>query len=240
MAGSKNAPTVRGADKARTGKEAVRSKQQTSNLYQRQTKTIPKWNVTEYKPPRKISDRELEAARKMFFELDRDGSGSIDAEELGMMLRSLGQNPTEEELIELINSVDEGEKDGQIQLREFLKLYTQGLDAKKMGKAGKEDVTNVYSALGVRRAPLASSPHPTAPNRSSAHLYPVARARRGRHAACSLRAPQGDPQKEGSVLDKAAVREYLLENYELDTDSDVICKGDTVTTADLESFLLEK
>merc|ERR1711988_1994165 len=89
-----------------------------------------------------------EAARKMFFDLDRDGSGSIDAEELGMMLRSLGQNPTDEELHELIDSVDEGEKDGQIQLREFLKLYTQGLDAKNAGKAGKEDVVHVFSALG--------------------------------------------------------------------------------------------
>ena len=89
-------------------------------------------------------------ARKMFFELDRDGSGSIDAEELGMMLRSLGQNPTEEELKDLIDSVDDGDKDGQIQLREFLKLYTTGLDTKKAGEAGKEDIVNVFCALGVR------------------------------------------------------------------------------------------
>jgi len=109
---------------------------------------VPKWNVTEYQPPRKISDKELEAARKMFFELDRDGSGSIDAEELGMMLRSLGQNPTEEELVELINSVDDGDMDGQMQLREFLKLYTQGLDSKSGGGAGKEDIANVFISLG--------------------------------------------------------------------------------------------
>ena len=71
-----------------------------------------------------------------------------------MMLRSLGQNPTEEELKELIASVDEGDNgapgDGQIQLREFLKLYTEGLDSKKSGQAGKEDVFNVYMAMGVR------------------------------------------------------------------------------------------
>ena len=47
--------------------------------------------------------------------------------------------PSEEELIELINSVDDGDKDGQIQLREFLKLYTQGLDSKLSGQAGKEE-----------------------------------------------------------------------------------------------------
>lgn len=112
--------------------------------------SVPKWTVSDYKPPRKISDKELEAARKMFFELDRDGSGSIDAEELGMMLRSLGQNPTEEELVELINSVDDGDKDGQIQLREFLKLYTEGLDTKANGMAGKDDLANVFRSLGVR------------------------------------------------------------------------------------------
>lgn len=84
----------------------------------------------------------------MFFELDRDGSGSIDAEELGMMLRSLGQNPTDEEIKELIASVDDEDGDGQLQLREFLQLYTQGLDSKTKGRAGKDDVKNVFSALG--------------------------------------------------------------------------------------------
>ena len=96
----------------------------------------------------------------MFFDLDRDGSGSIDAEELGMMLRSLGQNPTDEELRDLIDSVDEGDKDGQIQLREFLKLYTQSLDQKSSGAAGKEDVDNVVMALDVRAASPPRVPRP--------------------------------------------------------------------------------
>ena len=64
--------------------------------------TEAKWHTTDYKPTRKITDEELEAARKIFFSLDCDASGSIDAEELGVMLRSLGQNPTETELKELI------------------------------------------------------------------------------------------------------------------------------------------
>ena len=61
------------------------------------------WQIsTEYKPQRKISDDELNAAKKMFFALDVDSSGSIDADELGVMLRSLGQNPSEAELKALI------------------------------------------------------------------------------------------------------------------------------------------
>jgi len=147
-------PSVKMTSSERTSKKgapksADSRKTGAQNIYTgKRIISVPKWTVSDYKPPRKISDKELEAARKMFFELDRDGSGSIDAEELGMMLRSLGQNPTEEELIELINSVDDGDKDGQIQLREFLKLYTEGLDSKAKGMAGKEDLANVFRSLG--------------------------------------------------------------------------------------------
>jgi Ca2+-binding EF-hand superfamily protein len=150
--GSSKAPVVRGSEKARTGKEVSSRKSTTLYANRPSSKAVPKWAITEYKAPRKISDKELEMARKMFFELDRDGSGSIDAEELGVMLRQMGQNPTEQELKELIDSVDDGDKDGQIQLREFLKLYTESVDAKKSGKAGKDDVRNVFCALGVRGA----------------------------------------------------------------------------------------
>jgi len=149
MVSGKAAPVVRGSEKARTGKESVSRKP--PSLYSNRaptSKAVPKWAITEYKAPRKISDKELEMARKMFFELDRDGSGSIDSEELGVMLRQMGQNPTEQELKDLINSVDDGDKDGQIQLREFLKLYTESIDAKKSGQAGKDDVRNVFCALG--------------------------------------------------------------------------------------------
>ena len=38
------------------------------------------------------------------------------------MFTALGQSPTEDELNALIASVDDGDKDGQIQLREFLVL----------------------------------------------------------------------------------------------------------------------
>ena len=81
------------------------------------------------------------------------------------MLRSLGQNPTDEELQELINSVDgvDGEKDGKIQLREFLMLYASALGADgEPAKAtvGKDDVDNVFMTMGGDRA--VRSNHPAA------------------------------------------------------------------------------
>ena len=38
------------------------------------------------------------------------GSGAIDQDELAFMLRSLGQNPTEDELQKLIHEFDDGER----------------------------------------------------------------------------------------------------------------------------------
>jgi len=106
-----------------------------------------------HKLPKKIPDEAMMAAKAMFFSLDRDNSGSIDAVELGVMLRALGQNPTEEELKALIDSVDgaDGEEaDGQIQLREFLRLYADAIDAtgKKVKKVDKSDVNNVFACFG--------------------------------------------------------------------------------------------
>ena len=131
-----------------------------------------KWIVAQkWAPARSLSEQELKAARELFNSLDRDGSGAIDADELRMMMRQLGQDPSEEEILELIASVDEDDNgamtaqqlalqisihpmpplesrhaDGQIQLREFYKLYAQGLDTK--GRSGSEDVNNVFSSMG--------------------------------------------------------------------------------------------
>ena len=37
---------------------------------------------------------------------DKDGDGNISTKELGIVMRSLGQNPTEHELLDIITEVD--------------------------------------------------------------------------------------------------------------------------------------
>lgn len=46
-------------------------------------------------------------SRTIFNLFDVDGDESITYEELGVVLRSMGQNPTEQELIEMISEMDE-------------------------------------------------------------------------------------------------------------------------------------
>ncbi len=44
--------------------------------------------------------------REAFSLFDKDGDGTISSKELGTVMRSLGQNPTETELNDMINEVD--------------------------------------------------------------------------------------------------------------------------------------
>ena len=48
--------------------------------------------------------------KEAFSLFDKDGDGTVTTKELGTVMRSLGQNPTEAELQDMINEVD---ADGQ-------------------------------------------------------------------------------------------------------------------------------
>uniref|UniRef100_A0A914PJD0 EF-hand domain-containing protein n=1 Tax=Panagrolaimus davidi TaxID=227884 RepID=A0A914PJD0_9BILA len=54
---------------------------------------------------------------------DKDGNGTISTKELGVAMRSLGQNPTEQEILEMINEVGKCvnyiDGNGQIEFPEF-------------------------------------------------------------------------------------------------------------------------
>ena len=65
---------------------------------------------------------------RYFFDLfDKDSSGSITTKELGTIMRNLGQNPSEEELKQMIREVDLN-GDGTIDFKEFLCLMLKKMD----------------------------------------------------------------------------------------------------------------
>ena len=48
--------------------------------------------------------------RETFLLFDKDGDGTVNCEELGTVMRQLGQDPSDEELREMIAEVDEDGK----------------------------------------------------------------------------------------------------------------------------------
>lgn len=54
--------------------------------------------------------------KEAFSLFDKDGDGTITTKELGTVMRSLGQNPTEAELQDMINEVDADGKENKCSL----------------------------------------------------------------------------------------------------------------------------
>jgi len=71
-----------------------------------------------------ISDEQIEEFKEAFSLFDKNGDGFISCKELGIVMRSLGQNPTEAELQDMINEVD-FDGNGTIDFQEFLAMMAR-------------------------------------------------------------------------------------------------------------------
>uniref|UniRef100_A0A8C9L938 EF-hand domain-containing protein n=1 Tax=Pavo cristatus TaxID=9049 RepID=A0A8C9L938_PAVCR len=76
---------------------------------------------------------EKQPFKEAFSLFDKDGDGTITTKELGTVMRSLGQNPTEAELQDMINEVD-ADGNGTIDFPEFLTMM-----ARKMKDTDSEE-----------------------------------------------------------------------------------------------------
>uniref|UniRef100_A0A8C1VWW1 Calmodulin n=1 Tax=Cyprinus carpio TaxID=7962 RepID=A0A8C1VWW1_CYPCA len=85
---------------------------------------------THYSDSRVTTKRQFKEAFSLF---DKDGDGTITTKELGTVMRSLGQNPTEAELQDMINEVD-ADGNGTIDFPEFLTMM-----ARKMKDTDSEE-----------------------------------------------------------------------------------------------------
>jgi len=111
-----------------------------------------KWSQA-YEPHivHKLNEDELRRAKEAFFQIDTDGSGTIDGKELGSMLRVMGLNPTDEEVEKMMAGIDSanngGDGDGKINLREFLVFFAKTCKANR--DVVYEDVIDAYRALRI-------------------------------------------------------------------------------------------
>ena len=82
---------------------------------------------------KQLTDEQIAEFKEAFSLFDKDGDGTITTKELGTVMRSLGQNPTEAELQDMINEVD-ADGNGTIDFPEFLTMM-----ARKMKDTDSED-----------------------------------------------------------------------------------------------------
>lgn len=75
----------------------------------------------------RLSAQEITEIRKAFSVFDVDGDGAITSKELADVMRSFGLNPTEEELMEMINKFDI-DGDGMVSFPEFLQMMAPNED----------------------------------------------------------------------------------------------------------------
>ena len=68
-----------------------------------------------------LTEEQVGEFKEAFELFDKDGDGTITTKELGIVLRSLGQNPTEAELLDMINEVD-ADGNGDVDFQEFMAL----------------------------------------------------------------------------------------------------------------------
>lgn len=80
-----------------------------------------------------LLEEQIAEYKQAFSLFDKDGDGTITTKELGAVMRSLGQNPTEEELQDMIYEV-EAEGNETIDFSEFLTMMAKMLNNTDIGE----------------------------------------------------------------------------------------------------------
>merc|ERR1712217_869504 len=89
-----------------------------------------------------LTEEQIAEFKEAFSLFDKDGDGTIITKELGTVMRSLGQNPTEAELQDMINEVD-ADGNGTIDFPEFLSL----MERKMKDTAPEEDLIEAFKVF---------------------------------------------------------------------------------------------
>ena len=71
----------------------------------------------------KLTESQMNGIKDAFELFDTDGDGSISVKELGKVIRSLGQNPTDMEIMNIISKADTN-RNGTIEFDEFVSMMS--------------------------------------------------------------------------------------------------------------------
>lgn len=113
-----------------------------------------------------LTEDQIAEFKEAFSLFDKDGDGTITTKELGTVMRSLGQNPTEAELQDMVNEVD-ADGNGTIDFPEFLTMMARKMkdtdseeEIKEAFKVFDKDGNGFISAAELRHVYVVSPSRP--------------------------------------------------------------------------------
>jgi calmodulin len=109
-----------------------------------------------------LKENQIMEYKEAFTLFDKGGTGEISTAELGTVMRSLGQNPTQKELDDMVSEVD-ADGNGTIDFPEFLTMMTMAskkesdgdivaaydvFDKNKVGHITAQSLKEILSSVG--------------------------------------------------------------------------------------------
>ncbi|XP_045498108.1 calmodulin-A-like isoform X2 [Colias croceus] len=105
-------------------------------------------NLSEYG----LTEEQVAEFKEAFMLFDKDEDGTITIAELGVVMRSLGQRPTETELRDMVKEVDQ-DGNGTIEFNEFLQMMSK----KMRGADGEDELREAFRVFDKNNDGLISS-----------------------------------------------------------------------------------
>ncbi|XP_012262941.1 neo-calmodulin-like isoform X5 [Athalia rosae] len=99
-----------------------------------------------------LSEDQVAEFKEAFMLFDKDEDGTITMVELGVVMRSLGQRPSETELRDMVNEVDQ-DGNGTIEFNEFLQMMSK----KMKGSDGEDELREAFRVFDKNNDGLISS-----------------------------------------------------------------------------------
>lgn len=93
-------------------------------------------------------NEQVQDLRKMFLEADVDGSGMLSVEEMYAALKKLGAEVSIDDIVSLMSHIDV-DRDGELDIDEFVSLLTSGDQLQEIDTDGKNTLMKINKARRV-------------------------------------------------------------------------------------------